>query len=118
MAPLATAPHDAKAEPALHPAEDMPAPPPAAPPPAPAKALPREAELLLSARKQLRTDPRSTFALVEQHAALFPHGMLAPEREVLAIEDLRKLGRDAEANERLTRFRADYPDSPHLRGLR
>ncbi len=116
--PVATAALDAKAEPVTDHADTLPAPRPAAPPAPPPKAPPREAELLLSARKQLHSDPRGTLVLLEQHAALFPNGMLAPEREVLAIEALRKSGRDAEASERLARFRAHYPDSPHLRGLR
>jgi TolA-binding protein len=87
---------------------------PPAPPPAPA----READLLLSARMALRTNPSGALDLLDQHVARFPNGMLTPEREVLAIEALRKLGRRADADQRLQRFRAQYPDSPHLRALR
>lgn len=91
----------------------------AAPEPAPPPdILPREATLLLSAREELQTNPSSALALLEQHMARFPNGMLAPEREVLAIRALRKLGRSAEAEQRLARLRAQYPSTPHLRGLR
>jgi hypothetical protein len=93
-------------------------------PPAPAPELPsaepapREVDLLFAARKEMRRDPSAALRFLEQHAERFPHGMLAPEREVLAIEALRKLGRGAEAERRLARFRIEYPDSLHLPALR
>jgi hypothetical protein len=88
-----------------------------APPPQP-PTLQSEASLVLSARRQLRTDASRALVSLDQHASLYPQGLLAPEREVLAIEALRKVGRNTEAEQRLVRFRAQYPDSPHLRPLR
>ncbi len=80
--------------------------------------LTSETDLVLSARAQLKTNPALTLSLLEKHAVLYPNGMLTPEREVLTIEALRNLGRNADAEQRLVRFLAQYPDSPHLRVLR
>jgi hypothetical protein len=63
------------------------------------------------------SQPSAALRLLDQHAARFPEGLLAPEREVLRIEALRRLGRTAEAEQRLRAFQARYPDSIHLRRL-
>jgi hypothetical protein len=121
----APAPTEAKASPARNeptPAPNEPKPdeqragpqPTAAGPGAP---KPSEAELLSNARKALPTDRSLALRLVTEHAKLYPNGRLAPEREVLAIEALRALGRTSEAERRLQRFEANYPDSIHLRRL-
>lgn len=73
-----------------------------------------EAALLLAARK---AQPSAALSLLAEHATRFPDGLLAPEREVLRIEALRKLGRSAEAEQDLRAFQARYPDSIHLRRL-
>lgn len=92
-----------------------PKPKPAAAPEAPRMS---EAELLLKARQALKRDPELTLRLASEHQAQYARGRLAPEREVLAIEALRNLGRKAEAEERLRKFEARYPDSIHLERLR
>lgn len=79
--------------------------------------LPSEYELMLDARRLAVRDPRAAQRLLQQHATRFPEGVLAPEREVLAIEVLRALGQAAEAEQRLRAFRARYPNSMHLRRL-
>ncbi|MDB4975765.1 MAG: hypothetical protein JWN48_4106, partial [Myxococcaceae bacterium] len=76
-----------------------------------------ELALLLQARKLVPVDPNAALQILAEHARRFPRGQLAPEREVLRIEALRKLGRFAEANERLRQFRRSYPDSMHTPGL-
>ena len=76
-----------------------------------------EASLLLQARKALKSDPASALRLANEHQTRFASGRLTPEREVLAIEALRKLGRKLEADERLRKFEAQYPDSIHLKRL-
>ena len=76
-----------------------------------------EASLLLQARKALKSDPASALKLANEHQTRFASGRLTPEREVLAIEALRKLGRKLEANERLRKFEAEYPGSIHLKRL-
>jgi len=73
-----------------------------------------EAELLFDARRTMQSDPTGSLRTLDEHAARYPHGMLAPEREVLSIEVLRGLGRTKEANVRLSRFRAEHADSLHL----
>lgn len=79
--------------------------------------LPSEAELLLRARSLRTADPAAALALLDQHARRFGAGLLAVEREVLTIEALRNLGRDAEAARKFDAFRARYPNSPHIRRL-
>ena len=88
--------------------------------PAPAEEAPRmsEAELLLKARQALKRDPELALRLASEHQAQYANGRLTPEREVLAIEALRNLGRKAEADERLRRFESAYPDSIHRKRLR
>ena len=72
---------------------------------------------LLKARKALKLDPSLTLSLVTEHQSYYPKGRLVPEREVLAIEALRNLGRKQEADERLKKFEARYPKSIHLQRL-
>ncbi|MFM2416914.1 MAG: hypothetical protein RL385_1637 [Pseudomonadota bacterium] len=78
---------------------------------------PSEAALLVEARSKLGAFPAEALAVLDQHAQRFATGMLAPEREVMAIEALRALGRMAEADQRTQAFRQKYPDSLHLRRL-
>jgi hypothetical protein len=95
-----------------------PAPAPAADAPAEDTASqPSEGALLLQARRHLTSDPAGTLSLADDAARRFPSGPLAPEREVLAIEALTKLGRSGDARARLAAFRARYPQSPHLARL-
>jgi hypothetical protein len=93
---------------------------PAPPQPSAAEAAPpqpSEAALLFGARKALASQPSAALRLLDLHAARFPDGLLTPEREVLRIEALRRLGRTAEADQRLRAFQKRYPDSIHLRRL-
>jgi hypothetical protein len=75
---------------------------------------PSEAELLFDARKAMPSDAARALQLLAEHEKRYPNGMLVPEREVLAIEALRSMGRKAEADARLLRFEARYPNSFHL----
>jgi hypothetical protein len=79
---------------------------------------PSEAEVLLAARRSLVADPGAALAAVNQHERRFPSGKLIEEREVLAIEALRNLGRTAEMEARSERFRARYPASIHGRSVK
>jgi len=79
-----------------------------------AGSLHSEARLLAQARAQLTTDPRATLGACEQHQREFSRGVLSQEREVLAVEALVRLGRTAEAQARVARFRAKFSGSPHL----
>jgi len=80
-------------------------------------APPSEVALLQRARKLAVSEPEAALRLLDQHAERFASGLLVPERELLAIEVLRHLGRDAEAEQRLRRFEARYPESIHRRRL-
>src|SRR5690606_4034242 len=78
---------------------------------APPKRAPRaaaqgegEAELLERARRALAQDPKRALALTRQHQARFPKGLLTQEREVIAIEALRRLGREQDAKQRAGTF--------------
>jgi hypothetical protein len=59
--------------------------------------LAKEASMLEQARSELGHDPASALATLEAHAREFPGGALAPERELLAIDALGRLGRTREA---------------------
>jgi len=76
---------------------------------------PSEPVLLEQARRALASSPATALALTNQHAARFPHGVLAQEREVIAIEALRRLGRSAEADRRAAAFAQAFPGSAHQR---
>ena len=76
-----------------------------------------EVELLARARDLLGSSPAEALALTQQHATQFPGGALAQEREVLAIEALRHLGRMDEARARKDRFLSAYPGSAHRQRL-
>jgi hypothetical protein len=72
-----------------------------------------ELGLLQRAADQLRVDPARALATAERHAARFPSGALAQEREVIVIEALVLLHRDGEANEHASRFFRVHPASAH-----
>lgn len=81
-----------------------------------AAALPEDA-MLEQARRALGSDPRRALALTREHETTYPGGVLAQEREVIAIEALRRLGRADEAARRLERFERLFPQSAHRRKL-
>jgi hypothetical protein len=81
------------------------------PKPAP-QGLEAERAVLDTARSALgRGDGAEALRSVEEHAARFPRGVLAEEREAMGIQALRLLHRDDEASARLHRFRARFPAS-------
>lgn len=109
-------------------APDVPAPPPAeavrsSPArPLPAALEPEESEysLLQRARADLPGFPARTLALCSLHERSFKSGLLAQERDVLAIEALLSLGLKREAKLRAEVFFERYPRSAHrprLEGL-
>lgn len=58
-----------------------------------------ELELLLAARRRLANDASGALALLDRHRAEFPHGALAKERDVLAVEALSRMGQREAARE-------------------
>jgi hypothetical protein len=82
---------------------------------APAVSAPSESRLLEQARRTLPSNPAAALALTDQTAALFPRGVLVQEREVIAIEALRRLNRTAEADRRAAAFSKTFPGSAHQR---
>lgn len=72
---------------------------------------PSEADLLEEARSALARDPARALARANQTAARYPRGVLVQEREVIAIQALRRLGRDAEAERRARAFAKAFPGS-------
>lgn len=86
-----------------------------APPALKSSRSPDEAKLLEQARRALATNPSQALAITRRHQALFPNGALAQEREVIAIEALRRLGKSGQASERADSFEQKYPDSAHRR---
>ncbi len=81
-------------------------------------AKPSELALLQRARSSLSSNPAAALAAAEQHRRLYPNGRLAQEREVLAIDALKALGRADSARSRTKRFENAYPTSPHRERIR
>ncbi len=74
--------------------------------------------LLIEARRALPSDPARALALAEDHAAHFAAGMLAPEREMIAVDALEALGRDDAARRRATALASRWPTSSYARRVR
>jgi hypothetical protein len=85
--------------------------------PAPAAQL-SEAELLEQARSALKGDPARALARANEHRRRFPGGVLVQEREVIAIQALRQLGRASEAEQRAEAFSKAFPGSAFQRKLK
>jgi hypothetical protein len=81
--------------------------------PASGQESPKEATLLLDARNALSQDPARALRLTQEHARLYPSGVLTQEREVIAIDALRRLGRVDLAQTRSSEFEKKYPGSVH-----
>jgi hypothetical protein len=77
-----------------------------------------ESALLQRAQSALARDPARALALTEQHRRSFPAGALSEEREAIAIQALRRLGREPEARARAARFETKYPNSVHRSRVR
>jgi hypothetical protein len=76
-----------------------------------------EIALLTGAEQALELSPRRTLALLGEHARRFPEGVLAQEREVLAVDAELALGRTAAAAQRARAFLARFPGSAHRHRL-
>ena len=76
-----------------------------------------EVELLERARAALKNNPQFALSLTAEHKLRFPGGALAQEREVIAIEALKRLGRNDQASLRSDEFSKNYPGSAHRRKL-
>ncbi|MCB9606601.1 MAG: hypothetical protein H6716_08425 [Polyangiaceae bacterium] len=76
---------------------------------------PSEASILERARRNLSKDPSAALAATQEHKRLYPSGVLAQEREVIAIEALKRLKREGEAKSRAETFEAEHPESAHQR---
>ncbi|MGC4064020.1 MAG: hypothetical protein QM784_05155 [Polyangiaceae bacterium] len=79
----------------------------------PIRPPPSEAALLLEARSALGQDAARALRITQEHARLYPSGILAQEREVIAIEALRRLGKTDLAKKRSAAFDKRYPGSVH-----
>ncbi len=69
-------------------------------------ALAREIALIDAGREQLTSAPARALAALDQHRRQFPIGQLAAERELLAVEVLRRLGRPDDARRRASELAA------------
>lgn len=121
-------------EPAVEPAPPSPSPEPSATPesdagarssPTRPKALPSvaaegpsELELLREAQRLQASDPAAALVVVARHLRLFPSGILAQEREMVAIDALMRLGHGEAARARAATFLRRYPGSVHALRIR
>jgi hypothetical protein len=82
-------------------------------------ALRAESALLGSARAKLAAgNYRGAFDDVTHLGAQFPHGKLAQEREVVAIDALAGLGNRAALHARASAFLSRFPESPYAAHVR
>jgi hypothetical protein len=81
------------------------------------EALPSELSLIQAAQAAAGQPAKALHALNE-HARIYPQGVLSQEREVLAISALLALGKRDEAEARAERPAREHPDSAHLRRVR
>jgi len=91
-------------------------------PPVVAKIIPgpNEASLIDMARAAVAQNPARALSLVARHRQLFPSGLLTPERNVIEIEALQRLGRSEEAERSAKQFEKEHPDSalqPRVRAV-
>ena len=79
-----------------------------------------EAEIALVSRAQnvLTQRPLEALAVLTEHEQLFPHGVLAQERDTLRIDAERALGQNARAREHARMFVTQFPQSPQARALK
>ena len=76
-----------------------------------------ELGLIEQADAALDSAPRKALSVLRLHERYFPSGVLAQERELMAIKALLDVGESPEAHRRAERFRASFPHSPHLRRI-
>jgi hypothetical protein len=81
--------------------------------PAPSDALVREIALIDAAREQVSRAPARALTALDTHRHEFPTGQLAAEREFLAVEALRRLGRIDDARGRAAALAAQHPQSSY-----
>jgi hypothetical protein len=72
-----------------------------------------EVDLLERARAALGSNPGHAYALTTEHKLRFPGGALAQEREIIAIDALKQLGRSDQAALRADQFAKNFPSSAH-----
>ncbi len=91
---------------------------PSPPEPAADESLADEVRLLSSLRRASTASPAEAIRLADEHQRRFgEHAPLMPERELYRVRALVRLGRNAEAEARVARFRARRPSSPYLSRL-
>jgi len=83
-------------------------------PPEPASAREPEVDFLRRAQAALAASPSEALKMASDHPSVYPRGVLAQEREVIAIDALVRLGRRREAALRAEAFRSSFPRSAHL----
>jgi hypothetical protein len=76
---------------------------------------PSESALLAQAQGALATNPERALALTREHKRRFPNGALVREREVIAIEALKRSGDSEAARKRGQAFEEKFPGSAHRR---
>ncbi|MDB4931486.1 MAG: hypothetical protein JWM10_3970 [Myxococcaceae bacterium] len=82
------------------------------------ESLAAESAALLRARSLLAGDPVAALAALDAHADSFSRPQLADEREFMAVDALRRLGRAAEAEARAQALIARDPHGPYARRMR
>jgi hypothetical protein len=91
---------------------------PIAPVASPASDADDELRLLGEAQRAVPRDPERALAIVREHERRYPGGLLAQEREAVAVAALWQVGRRVEARQRAERFAEEHPRSTYLGRMR
>jgi len=84
-----------------------------------AESLAEETRLLQAAQRELaRKNASAALALLDEHAARFPRGVLAQERSAARVLALCDLGRSGDARRAAEAFVRSSPQSPLIPRLR
>lgn len=87
-------------------------------PPRPASTLKEELSLLESAKHDLARSPESSLQKLEAHRARYPSGILSAERDLMALDALRRTGRTQEARDRARAWLTRDPQGIHSARVR
>lgn len=78
-----------------------------------------EEQLILEAHEQLQLgDPRKALEFLAEHQRRYPNGAMQQSREAVRVVATCNLGRKDEARQLLTKFVAEWPESPFQQRIR
>jgi hypothetical protein len=108
----------AKSQPTSRAPVELPSEPVKVLPEDPGRSIEAESAIVARAQDALASDAERALELADEHHRLFPTGVLAEEREVIAIDALARLRRVDAAAARARELEIHFPKSPHRHRVR